>query len=132
MPETVDEVRKLTGQLSYYRRYISDLAKIARPLYDLLKEPKKRGQSPRRTQRRNASPVRNKGQVTSRDRLNWTSEHQAAIDQLISAISNQPVMAYPHYTQPFILHTDASEKGPGATLYQKQDCQLRVIAYGSR
>ena len=132
MPETVGEVRKLTGLLSYYRRYISDFAKIAKPLYDLLKEPEKRGQSPRRTQRRNTRLVRNKGQVSSREPVNWTSEHQAAIDKLISAISNPPVMAYPQYTQPFILHTDASEQGLGAALYQKQAGQLRVIAYGSR
>ena len=111
MPETVGEVRKLTGLLSYYSRYISDFAKIAKPLYDLLKEPEKRGQSPRRTQRRNTRPVRNKGQVSSREPVNWTSEHQAAIDKLISAISNPPVMAYPQYTQSFILHTDASEQG---------------------
>ena len=132
MPETVGEVRKLTGLLSYYRRYISDFAKIAKPLYDLLKEPEKRGQSPRRTQRRNTRPLRNKGQVSSREPVNWTSEHQAAIDKLIGAISNPPVMAYPQYTQPFILHTDASEQGLGAALYQKQAGQLRVIAYRSR
>ena len=132
MPKTVGEVRKLTGLLSYYRRYISDFAKIAKPLYDLLKEPETRGQSPRRTQRRNTRPVRNKGQVSSREPVNWTSEPQAAIDKLISAVSNPPVMAYPQYTQPFILHTDASEQGLGAPLYQKQAGQLRVIAYGSR
>ena len=33
--------------------------------------------------------------------------------------------------KPFILHTDASERGLGAALYQKQDGQLWVIAYGS-
>ena len=41
-------------------------------------------------------------------------------------------MAYPDYTKPFILHTDASERGLGAALFQKQDGQLQVIAYGSR
>ena len=30
-----------------------------------------------------------------------------------------------------ILHTDASEQGLAAALYQKQDDQLRLIAYGS-
>ena len=41
-------------------------------------------------------------------------------------------MAFPDYTKPFILHTDAAERGLGEALYQKQDGQLRVIAYGSR
>ena len=131
-PKTVGEVRKLTGLLSYYRRYIQDFAKTAKPLYDLLKEPDKKGQPQQRTQRGKTGPVKHKGQVSSRERVNWTSEHQAGLDQLITAISSPPVMAYPHYTQPFILHTDASEQGLGATLYQKQDGRLRVIAYGSR
>lgn len=43
-PKTVGEVRKLTGLLSYYRRYIQHFSKIARPIYDLLKEPPKKGQ----------------------------------------------------------------------------------------
>jgi len=39
MPKAVGEVRKLTGLLSYYRRYIRDFAKIAKPLIDPIKEP---------------------------------------------------------------------------------------------
>ena len=35
-PRTVGEVRKLVGLLSYYRRYIKDFSRIAKPLYDLL------------------------------------------------------------------------------------------------
>ena len=41
-------------------------------------------------------------------------------------------MAYPNFNDSFILHTDASEMGSGAVLYQRQNGQLRVIAYGSR
>ena len=36
-PKTVGEVRKLTRLLSYYRRYIKNFSRIAKPLYDLLK-----------------------------------------------------------------------------------------------
>ncbi|KAJ8353343.1 hypothetical protein SKAU_G00209100 [Synaphobranchus kaupii] len=35
-PHTVGEVRKLLGFLSYYRTYIQDFSRIAKPLYELL------------------------------------------------------------------------------------------------
>ena len=38
-PTTVGEVRKLLGLLGYYRRYIQNFARIARPLFDLLQAP---------------------------------------------------------------------------------------------
>jgi transposase InsO family protein len=41
-------------------------------------------------------------------------------------------MAYPELDKPFVLHTDASYDGLGAVLYQKQNDELRVIAYASR
>ena len=41
-------------------------------------------------------------------------------------------MAYPDFNSPVVLHTDASEAGLGAVLYQKQQGRMKVIAYGSR
>jgi hypothetical protein len=43
-----------------------------------------------------------------------------------------PILAYPEYGQPFILHTDASGQGLGAILYQEIEGKKRVIAYASR
>ena len=130
-PKTVGEVRKFSGLLSYYRRYIKHFSIIAKPLYDLLKGPdEKRLLS--RTQRDGGKTAKQRGQQTSREPVKWTSSCQEALEQLITAITNPPVMAYPNYSEPFILHTDASVQGLGGLLYQKQDGKLRVIAYGFR
>ena len=41
-------------------------------------------------------------------------------------------MVDPDFNSPYILHTDASEIGLGAVLYQHQNGLLHVIAYASR
>ena len=46
IPKTVGEVRQLAGILSYYRRYIKNFAKTAKPIYDLLTTTGKDGQPP--------------------------------------------------------------------------------------
>lgn len=50
----------------------------------------------------------------------------------MTLLTNPPVLAYPDFNHPFRLHTDASDQGPGAVLYQHQNGKLRVIGYGSR
>ena len=64
--------------------------------------------------------------------ISWDSSHQSALESLIMYLTMPPILAYPDYTKPFVLHTDASEQGLGAVLYQKQDGVMRVISYGSR
>ena len=108
-----------------------NFSRIAKPLYDLLKGPDEKGHLSR-TQRERGKTAKQRGQQSSREPVKWTSECLEALEQLITAITNPPVMAYPNYSEPFILHTDASEHGLGGALYHRQDGKLRVIAYGSR
>ena len=49
IPKTVGEVRQLADILSYYRRYIKNFAKTAKPIYDLLTTTGKDGQPPSKT-----------------------------------------------------------------------------------
>ena len=58
-------------------------------------------------------------------------EHQAALEDLIRHITNPPIMAYPDFNLPYIVHIHSSEKGLGAVLYQQQGSQMRVISYAS-
>ena len=51
---------------------------------------------------------------------------------IVDLLIKPPLLAYPDPQKPYILHTDASQEGLGAVLYQRQQGKLRVIAYASR
>ena len=75
---------------------------------------------------------RSRGQSPSNQAITWMEQYQSVLEKLIDCLVQPPVMAYPNFNCPYLLHTDASETGLGAVLYQEQDRLLRVIAYGSR
>ena len=127
-PSTVGEVRKLVGFLSYYRTFLQDFSRIAKPLYELLQSKEDRPV----TGKAKRKQTRKSGQLPSGTPVEWTETHKAAVDQLVEMLTKPPVLAYPNFDQPFILHTDASNEGLGAVLYQQQQGKLRVIGYGSR
>ena len=54
------------------------------------------------------------------------------METLIDSITTVPMMAYPDFQKPFVVHTSASKDGLAAVLYQYQDDILCVVAYGSR
>ena len=74
----------------------------------------------------------NKSQVSPKEKIVWTEECQAALEELVKLVTNAPILAYPDFTKDFVLHTDANGLGLGAVLCQEQNDQLRVIGYGSR
>ena len=113
-PNNVTEIRQILGLLGYHRRSIPNFSRKAKPLTDLLIK---------------ANQVEGKGR---KKEIVWTQECQEALEILIEDITTAPIMAYPDFNKPFILHTDASVKGLGCLLYQIQDGKLRSIAYGSR
>ena len=65
--------------------------------------------------------------------VEWTAECQQAFEQLKQLCSQTPILANANYRKSFKLHTDASENGLGAVLYQKQDGGMDcMIAYASQ
>ena len=61
------------------------------------------------------------------NKTEWTDKCEEAF------CSDTPILAHADYTKSFKVHTDGSEQGSGAVLYQDQDDgTTRVIAYASR
>ena len=107
-PSDVSQVRQFLGLASYYRRFIANFAKIAKPLHDLMKKD---------------------------TAFDWSQECQEAFNTLKQLLCSAPVLAYPEFGQGkcFILETDASIRGLGAVLSQTQeDGSIHPIAYASR
>ena len=106
VPTSAREVQQFLGLVGYYRRYIQDFSMIATPLYRL-------------TERGRA--------------FEWTSECDAAFQELKQRLISAPVLIFPNFEKPFLLDTDGSETGVGAVLSQlSDDGQECVVAYGSR
>ena len=66
-------------------------------------------------------------------KVDWEEEQENSFCKLKDACTKTPVLAYADYKKPFRVNTNASERGLGSVLYQKQDDgTFRVIAYASR
>jgi hypothetical protein len=76
----------------YYRKFVRHFGLLSKPLTNFLK----------------------KGVL-----FTWTSETQAAFEALKQALVSTPVLQLPNFTKPFVIETDASEKGVGAILQQE-------------
>lgn len=132
-PKTLGEVRTLLGFLSYYRSFIQDFSRSAKPLYELLQNPKEETalKVTKTSQCKQKVRKGTKAQMPSRTPIQWTSEHQAVVSKFIEMLTNPPILAYPDFDLPFVLHT-ASNEGLGAVFYQRQAGKLHVIGFGSR
>ena len=64
--------------------------------------------------------------------VDWDEACQATFEKLKDLCTTTPILGFADFTKPFYLHTDASVKGLGAVLYQKQEGGERVISYASR
>lgn len=126
-PTNIRELRKLLGFWGYYRGYVEEFSRHAKCLYDLLSADHTNNVNSHLQEK-----VAKSGQAALTQKIAWTNTHQKALNYLVDVLTNPPVIAYPRFEDPFILHEDASEEGLDTVLYQRQECKLRVIGYGSR
>lgn len=95
MPKSIGEGRSFFLALaSYNRRFIPGFATTAGPLNDLLKK---------------------------NQHSKWEEEHTKAFEALRGSLLTPPVLAYPDFSKPFLLYTDASSFGLGAILAQQYE-----------
>jgi len=104
-PKCAKDVRSFLGSASFYRRLVPKFAEIAKPLTTL----------------------------TVKDQpFTWGPNQQEAFRRLKDKLCTTPVLAFPDFSPPFILTTDASKTALGAILSQVQKGEERPIAYASR
>ena len=108
-PTNINDIRHIIGLLGYHRRHIQDFSRRAKPITDLLV-----------------------GVRSNKEELSWSPECREAMESLITDITSAPILAYPDFSKEFVLHTDASGRGLGCILSQRQEGKMRVIGYGSR
>ncbi|XP_039532215.1 uncharacterized protein LOC120482205 [Pimephales promelas] len=106
-PKTKKEVRQFLGLAGYYRRFVPNYSDLASPLTDLTKK---------------GAP----------DTVQWTEQCQQAFTQIKAALCGGPLLHAPDFSLPFILQTDASDRGLGAVLAQEVEGEERPVLYISR
>jgi len=105
IPRNQKNIKQFLGLVGYYRRFIPQFSKIARPLTDLLKKDRT---------------------------FIWENHQIEAFEKLKNALCTEPVLQYPDFTQPFNLATDASGHAIGGILSQGKIGKDLPIAYVSR
>ncbi|KAL0293827.1 UNVERIFIED_CONTAM: Retrovirus-related Pol polyprotein from transposon [Sesamum radiatum] len=78
-PRDVYDLRSFLGLANYYRRFVKEYSKIARPMTDLLKKT---------------------------EAWNWTPQCQVSFDDLKRVMVTDPVLALPDMSKPFVVETD--------------------------
>ena len=97
-PNNVRDVRAFLGFTGFYRYFIPNYSKIARPLIDLT---------------RKATP------------FHWEPPQMKAFETLKTIMCRKPILRQPNYDDPFFLLTDASAYGVGAVLSQEGETNPR-------
>lgn len=105
IPKTDKELRGFLGILGYYRKFIQDFAKIAKPLTNCLRKGEK---------------------------IKHTAEFVNAFERCKNILTSSSILQYPDFNKNFILTTDASNHAIGAVISQGTIGNDKPIAFASR
>ncbi|GJS68097.1 putative reverse transcriptase domain-containing protein [Tanacetum coccineum] len=101
-PKTPTEIRQFLGLAGYYRRFIEGFSKIAKSMTKLTQKGVK---------------------------FDWGDKQEAAFQLLKQKLCSAPILALPEGSEDFIAYCDASKKGLGAVLMQREK---RHYLYGTK
>nr|GFB79962.1 putative reverse transcriptase domain-containing protein [Tanacetum cinerariifolium] len=100
-PKSPTEIRQFLGLTGYDRRFIEGLSKITKTMTKLTQKKIK---------------------------FEWGDKQEAAFQLLKQKLCSVPILALPKGSEDFVVYCDASNKGLGAVLMQRE----KVISYASR
>ncbi|GJS61962.1 putative reverse transcriptase domain-containing protein [Tanacetum coccineum] len=100
-PKTPTGIHQFLGLAGYYRRFIEGFSKIAKPMMKLTQKSVK---------------------------FDWSEKIEVAFQLLKQRLCSAPILALPEGSENFVVYCDASRKGLGAVLMQRE----KVIAYAPR
>ena len=100
-PTTRKQLRSFIGMVNYYRDMWQGRSELLAPLSSL---------------------------TSNKVKWEWTDIHQKAFDNMKKAIARETILAYPDFSKPFDIHTDASKVQLGAVISQ----DTKPIAFYSR
>ncbi|KAI3774027.1 hypothetical protein L1987_48569 [Smallanthus sonchifolius] len=102
-PKTATEIRQFLGLAGYYRSFIKNFSKIAKPLTALTKKDAK---------------------------YDWNERTEEAFQLLKQKNCSAPILALPEGNDDFVVYCDASHQGLGCVLMQREkirDAQLEAL-----
>ncbi|GJX90732.1 putative reverse transcriptase domain-containing protein [Tanacetum coccineum] len=99
-PKTPTEICQFLGLAGYYRRFIEGFSKIAKSMTKLTQRGIK---------------------------FNWGEKEENAFQLIKQKLCSPPILALPEESEDFVVYYDASHKGLGVVLMQREN----VIAYAS-
>ena len=92
-PRNATDIQSFLGFAGYYRRFIENFSKIAKPMTNLLKET---------------------------NEFEWMLECEQSFQTLKQKLTTTPILALPNIQQDFVVYCDASRLGLDYVLMQNE------------